>query len=192
MRNVNLDDYYARQQGRKRQYEGANVRFELVIEQDEAATERAGGIPKYVEKEVLIVQWPGCDKTAVAVTEKHKEEYRELYQAFKAGNEQPTEGTALSEWALIPRTAVEELRYHGIRTVEQLAAVSDEVKRKIGSLAPLVKKAKTWLKGAEDPQNQLVTVTEQLERSEARSAKLEQQLSLALQRIEALEGNKLT
>ena len=57
-------------------------------------------------------------------------------------------GTPLAEWPLISRAEVEELAYFKVRSVEQLAEISDGNARNIGPILALRQKARDWLEKA--------------------------------------------
>ncbi|MFO0089245.1 MAG: hypothetical protein ACK518_00225, partial [bacterium] len=82
--------------------------------------------------------------------------------------------------------------YLGFRTVEQLAEAIDEVKRRMGPLSRFVKEAQEWIKAASSEQAQVVSLRESLEREKLRTERLENQVELLMQRIEANEGTRLT
>lgn len=191
LRDVDIEEYYERQRGQRKRYEGANVRFYTEIRTDEEKTKKEGR-PICYEVEFIEIHYPGCDKTPRPVEPRDKEEYALQYNAWKEGRTPPTVGTPLSEWAMIPRAIVEELAFFGFKTVEQLSSPSDEVKKKLGPLSKWVKRAKEYIAAAKSDQNQMVSLKEQLERETARANKLEEQFELALQRISALEGTKIT
>lgn len=188
MATLYLDEYY---QENKKMYHGANVMFDTVEELDSVASDKEGR-PVYKSKEIILVQYGGGDKTAVEVNEQHKKEYAEKYAAFKAGQEQPIEGTPISEWTLIPKTAVLEFAHFGIRSVEQIAEMSDDAKRKIGTLSQYCKKATDWLGAAKSTRNEVVKLKSQNTELNAKVAKLEDQIYLLLERIGASEGTRLT
>lgn len=58
--------------------------------------------------------------------------YRPAYEAWKAGQEPPLAGVPLTEWPAITRAEVETLRALHIRTVEDLAGVTDADGQRIG------------------------------------------------------------
>lgn len=188
---VNLDEYYELRNGTRKRFEGANVKFFDEYIPDPIETEKQGR-PIYKCIPSISIQWPGGDETVRAIEPQDKIEYPAHWAAYQSQQEPPTQGTPLTEWSMLPRTYQLELAAIGIKTVEQLAFISDEVKRRIGPLQKYCKIAKEWLESAGEGQTQIVALKEQLEREEKRSKKLEEQLELALQRIEALEGTKLT
>jgi hypothetical protein len=131
------------------------------------------------------------DETVRAVEPRDVQEYPEEYARFKAGSEPVQAGTPLMEWSLLPGTAMRELQHMGFRTVEQLAEANDDIKRRIGPLSQFVKKAKEWIEAANAPQNEIVSLREQLERERKRTEKLERDLAMLIQRVNATEGNSM-
>lgn len=86
------------------------------------------GQPTFVEQEFVLILVPGDRKTEWygRVTDEHRvERFPKQYAAWKAGQEAPTEGTPLSDVAWIGRAQAEELAYQHVKTVEQLANLSD-------------------------------------------------------------------
>lgn len=190
MTRVNLDEYFAQQQGNRPRYKGANVKFFMAYQENQVETQKQG---RLICDEVpsISIQWPGQDETVRKIEPQDKVEYAEQYNAFAQGQEAPTQGTPLGEWAILPGSAVRELNYLSVRTVEQLAQATDDLKRKMGPLQKYCKPAKEWLDNADATPNQIVKLKEQLDRSEKRNKKLEEQVLLLMQRIEAVEGTRL-
>jgi hypothetical protein len=59
--------------------------------------------------------------------------FRQQYEAWKAGKgTEKLQGTPLSAWGVLTRSQVEELAYFKVRTVEELANVSDGNLQKLG------------------------------------------------------------
>jgi hypothetical protein len=83
------------------------------------------------------------------------------------------------------------LQHLGFKTVEQLADAHDELKRKLGPTGRFIKMAKDWLDAANSSQFNVVALKQQLEREQKRTAKLEEQVELLLQRVEGNEGTDL-
>ena len=174
----------------KKRYSGANVKFFYAYNENREKS-LAEGRPIFDEIPSISIQWPGGDETVRRIEQRDILEYPELYERFKAGSEPVTEGTPLAEWAMMSGSALRELNYLGFKTVEQLAAATDDVKRKIGPLSKLVKAAKDWLDAANSDQNEVVKLKQQLEVETCKRQALEEKLELFLQRIEANEGTDL-
>lgn len=174
----------------KKRYSGANVKFFYAYNENREKSLNEGR-PIFDEIPSISIQWPGGDETVRRIEQRDIQEYPELYERFKAGSEPVTEGTPLAEWAMMSGSALRELNYLGFKTVEQLAAATDEVKRKIGPLSKLVKMAQDWLEAADSDQNEVVKLKQQLAAETAKRERLEEKLELFLQRIEANEGTDL-
>lgn len=174
----------------KKRYSGANVKFFNAYNENREKT-FAAGRPVFDEIPSISIQYPGGDETVRRIEPQDIAEYPELYAAFQAGNAPVESGTPLAEWCLMNGSAMRELQHIGFRTVEQLAMASDEVKRKLGPLGKFIKMAKDWQDAANSSQFEVTKLKQQLDREQLRTAKLEEQLELMLQRIEGLEGTDL-
>lgn len=174
----------------KKRYSGANVKFFYSYNENREKTLKEGR-PIFDEIPSISIQWPGQDETVRRIEPQDMHDYPELYARFKAGSEPVTEGTPLAEWPMMSGSAMRELQYLGFKTVEQLAAATDDVKRKLGPLSKFVKLAKDWLEAANSTQNDVAKMKAQLEKAEARAAALEHKLELFMQRVEANEGTDL-
>jgi len=174
----------------KRRYQGANVKFFNAYNENKEKS-LAAGRPIYDEIPSISIQWPGGDETVRRIEQQDMTDYPELYAAFKVGNEPVDSGTPLSEWPPMNGSAMRELQHFGFKTVEQLADANDDVKRRLGPLSKFVKTAKEWLQAANSSQSDVVSLRQLLEREQKRTAKLEQQLELLMQRVEANEGTDL-
>jgi hypothetical protein len=187
--DISLREIESRMSGGRRMYDGANIEFFMDLVPDVRESE-AKGRPIYREVESIKVKYPGMDETVVPVEPRHAEQYPEKYKAFKEGLAQPEEGTSLESWAMIPRSVVMEMKYFGIRTIEQLATVTDEARRKLGPLSTWVKKAKDYMKALESGPNLAVTLQQLNEQLETKVKKYQEQIELLILRVESLEGNR--
>jgi len=100
---------------------------------DEAASAREGR-PIFREEERVKVIMPGnaLHIPVFKVGPEHIERWPEQYKAFKAGLEPAVDGTPLEEWPILRKPQVAELKHIGIRTVEEMAEVSDAVVQRMG------------------------------------------------------------
>lgn len=176
-------------QPRKR-FHGANVRFFNSYNENKEKSLQAGRAI-FDEIPSISIQYPGGDETVRKIEPQDIADYPELYAAFKAGSEVVVSGTPLAEWPLMNGSTLRELQHLGFKTVEQLADAHDEVKRKLGPTGRFVKMAKDWLDAANSSQFTVVALKQQLEREQKRTAKLEEQVELLLQRVEGNEGTDL-
>lgn len=174
----------------KKRYSGANVKFFYSYNENREKSLKEGR-PIFDEIPSISVQWPGQDETVRRIEPQDMQEYPELYARFKAGSEPVLEGTPLAEWPMMSGSAMRELQYLGFKTVEQLSAATDEVKRKLGPLSKFCKLAKEWLEAANSDQNSVVKLKQQLEAETKKRENLEHKLELLMQRVEANEGTDL-
>lgn len=106
------------------------------------------GRPIFRDVEFVRIAKPG-DKLAIVevpVTEDVKKRFAARYKKWKEGmSEDGVVGTPLRELRFLTPARIEELRYYNIRTVEQLAGVSDDICASFMGLIDLRKKAQLWL-----------------------------------------------
>ena len=176
-------------QPRKR-FHGANVRFFNAYNENKEKSLQAGRAI-FDEIPSISIQYPGGDETVRKIEPQDVADYPELYAAFKAGSEVVVSGTPLAEWPLMNGSTLRELQHLGFKTVEQLAEAHDEIKRRLGPTGKFIKMAKDWLDAANSSQFTVVALKQQLEREQKRTAKLEEQVELLLQRVEGNEGTDL-
>lgn len=174
----------------KKRYSGANIKFFYSYNENREKSLKEGR-PIFDEIPSISIQWPGQDETVRRIEPQDMQEYPELYARFKAGSEPVVEGTPLAEWPMMSGSAMRELQYLGFKTVEQLAAATDDVKRKLGPLSKFCKLAKEWLDAAGSDQNAVVKLKQQLEAETKKRESLEHKLELLMQRVEANEGTDL-
>jgi hypothetical protein len=107
------------------------------------------GKPVFQEVEMVRILVPGDRKTEWVgrVKDEHRHRFARIYAAFKAQQEAPTEGTPLTEWAGVTRSQVLELAASHVKTVEQVAALSDDQLNKVSPMGgfALRDKAKRFL-----------------------------------------------
>lgn len=178
------------QMQQKKRFHGANVRFFNSYNENKEKS-LAAGRAIFDEIPSISIQYPGGDETVRKIEPQDVADYPEQYAAFKAGSEAIVSGTPLAEWPLMNGSTLRELQHLGFKTVEQLADAHDEIKRKLGPTGRFVKMAKDWLEAANSSQFNVVALKQQLEREQKRTAKLEEQVELLLQRIEGNEGTDL-
>lgn len=135
-----------------RKHDTAFAVFEIDAVELTAQTE-AQGTPVYEEREFVVIRHPG-DRTyeqREVVRDDHKKRWPREYAAFKAGIEAPLVGTPIAEWPPINKAQVLTLQYLGVRTVENLAELPDDIAQKIGTGGMTLRsKAQAWLKSRED------------------------------------------
>jgi hypothetical protein len=109
------------------------------------------GRPIFDDVEMIRIMVPG-DKDSMICRPIHpddKQRFSRQYQSWKANNDGDViEGTPLSEWPVITRAQVEELKFFNVRTVEQLANISDAHSQKFMGIQMLKQRAKDFLEAA--------------------------------------------
>lgn len=171
----------------KKRYAGANVKFFKSYNENKQKSLEAGR-PIYDEIDSISIQWPGADETVRRVEPQDIAEYPDKWAAFQAGSKPVESGTPLTEWPPLPGSTLRELQALGFQTVEQLGEANDEIKRRLGPTGRFVKMAKDWIEASTSSQAQVTSLKQQLEREQRRTAKLEEQVELLIQRIEGNEG----
>ena len=108
------------------------------------------GRPIYDEKDFAKIMIPGDKYSSVdtAVTMEHKQRFPQQWARYQAGQEQSAIGTPLEMWPQITVGLVATLKAAGIRTVEQLAELSDANAQSIMGNHELRRRAKTFLEAA--------------------------------------------
>ena len=121
--------------------------------QQNAEKSKKAGRPIFDEVEMIEVRIPGqVDFVQRPVTEEEKQRFPAQYVAFKKNQDQTAaSGTPLAQWPLLTKSQVEESKYLGAHTVEQLAEVSDASLQKFGpGWKTIREQARDWLKKAAD------------------------------------------
>lgn len=137
------------------------------------------GRPIFEETDYIQIMQPG-NKDSIIIrpaTPMDKNRFAEHYRKYTARQEQEyVDGTLLSEWPGVTRSQCEELAYFNIKTVEQLAAVSDSNAQKIMGIQVLKSKAAAYLESADGEK-----AAEELRKQKELNAQL-------MARLEALES----
>jgi hypothetical protein len=125
------------------------VKFDLRSKQDKTASKEAGR-PIFKEVEYVDIRVPGSpDNVSRPATQRDRQRFPKHYAAFKERvTSDNVEGTLLTEWPQITRSQADELAYFGIKTVEQLAQVSDANGQGLMGFHGMKRKANEWLKAA--------------------------------------------
>lgn len=123
------------------------VRFEKRPKKNEAKSLEAGR-PIFDEVDYIEIATPG-DKNNIVhrpMREDDHRKYAQQYKAWKTGQDSDVAtGLPLAAWAIMDRATVEEFAYFKIRTVEQLASVSDGNAQRLGTLKNWIPKAKDYM-----------------------------------------------
>lgn len=111
--------------------------------------------------------------------------FRSQYEQWKKGEEIPENGTPIKGWAAISPAEQQMILQANIRTVEDLAEVTEQGMQNIGMGARNLKeKAVAWLKSAEDHGK----IAQEVAAMKAENEDLKQLLKSALDKIGDLES----
>lgn len=104
----------------------------------------------YREEEFIAILVPGESAPGVnrPVWDGDRQRFRAKYEAWKAGKSAASEGTPLGMWPAVSKAQVAELNYFNIKTIEQLADLSDEKAMKFMGIQALKKQAQDFLAAA--------------------------------------------
>ena len=111
------------------------------------------GRPVYEQRTFVRIMVPG-DATSIIetpATQEHKDMYRRQYERFQKGQKDVVEGTPLTMWPVVNKSQIKECEFFEVRSVEQLAELSDTSCKRMGmGYMELRSKAKAWLLAAKD------------------------------------------
>lgn len=122
------------------------VRFYNDIIFDPDATKDAG-IRKFRDCTMVQIMVPG-DRRNIIVREARdddKERFAKQYERFQSSGDEALDGYPLVQWPLVARSQVEELKYLGFRTVENVAHANEAAFAKYPGLRELSRRAQAWL-----------------------------------------------
>jgi hypothetical protein len=101
--------------------------------------------------EVIYIRTPGSrDEITNLVSDDHRARFRTLYDAWKTRREAPVTGTPLEQWPRATTSMIDDMRTFGIRTVEELANISDAAVMANMGWRDLRTQAQAWLASAKD------------------------------------------
>jgi hypothetical protein len=113
--------------------ENLAIAFNLQPVKDEEATRAAGRLVcRDVEYITKVVPGDRNSRVHRPLREQDRRLYGKQYEDWKSGRAAVVDGTPLEAWAACSRSQVEELRYKHVRTVEQMAAMSEATAQAMG------------------------------------------------------------
>ena len=111
------------------------------------------GRPIFREEDYIRIRIPG-DKGSMVDREVREEDTKRFGGAYRkwkeSGEGESLSGTPLSTWPAVTRAQVEEMAYFGVKTVEQLANISDTNAQKFMGIATLRDKARAFILAAKE------------------------------------------
>jgi hypothetical protein len=144
--DINPDDFQHGAQAE--QDKSLLVKFYYKSVEDKASSLEQGR-PIFKEKTYIDIKVPGSrDGVARPASPKDIARFQRHHEAFLARVAMPQTGTPLSEWPGVSGSMVEEMSFMNIKTVEQLAELSDGLAGRFMGANSLKAKAKQWLERA--------------------------------------------
>ena len=159
--------------------------FSSPLKNDEKSLEE--GRPIFDDVDMIEIRVRGTKDNIVQrpVRPDDKVRFRDAWRHHQAGEQAAQSGTPLAQWPIMASSQVEEMKYLGFVTVEQIANASDSVVSGITGMQGLKNKAKAFIefsKGAapieqlqaklEESSNVVETLQRQLADTQAALAKL--------------------
>ncbi len=122
------------------------VIFENFFTPDTMKSEEEGR-PIFIDEVYIRIVTPGDRDNVIfrpiRPTDKHR--FPRQWAAFQTDATSIGDGTRLEEWTMMSRSMVEELKYLGFRTVEQVAEANDSACQKVPGLREMKSRAGAWL-----------------------------------------------
>jgi hypothetical protein len=142
------------------------------------ASEQAGH-PVFEDRDFIEINIPGDMNNVIQrpVTDNDKKQWAAMYARYKEGLEPSVDGVPLEAWARLTPASVANYKAAGVKTVEHIAGMSDQVCNKVsmGAMADRTA-AKAYLAGAKDSalaQKQALVI----ERQDQQIADLQRQIN---------------
>jgi hypothetical protein len=123
------------------------IRFFRKARQDSEETQKQGR-PIFKEEDYIQIVVPGDRTSAIVrpVGPADKARFEKQYAHWQKTQEEEMQlGTPLEAWGIMSIAQIEEYRYFGVRTIDQMAVLRDDVCGKIMGGTSLKQKAINWL-----------------------------------------------
>ena len=168
------------------------VTFASCEHADDAASREAGR-PIFAMVDYITIQVPGDKDSTVhrPVRPGDAERFPIQWSRYKNSQEQVV-GTPLSSWPQISKAQVAELAYFNVKTIEQLASISDANAQKFMGINTLRSQAQAYLKllAEQDPLFKLQAELQSRDETIATQAKQIADLQAAVDEIRKGSGKK--
>lgn len=149
------------------------IRFFRKAKQDSEETAKQGR-PIFTEIDYIQIMVPG-DRTSINVRPVgplDMSRFARQYEHWqKTQQEEQLQGTPLEAWGIMSLGQIEEYRYFGVRTIDQMAALRDDVCQKIMGGLALKNKAVAFLEFTKS-EAPLKKVQEELDKRDTKIAAL--------------------
>jgi len=164
------------------------IRFFRKAKQDSESSIRENR-PVFMEIDYIQIVVPG-DRTSTIVrpvTDSDIGRFGKQYEHWKKTNqEEMLNGTPLDAWGILNLAQIEEFRYFGVRTIEHMANLRDDICQKIMGATQLKQKATAFLEMAK-ADAPLKKVQEELDKRDTTIASLEEAVKQQGKLIEELQ-----
>lgn len=189
--DINISEFQDYRSGKAGHLDGHDISFDMGYVLNKKRTEEENR-PIHDDVPFLhLVNFAG-EKTSRVAEERDKRAYPEIWARAEKKWAEPTSGTNLKEWCLLSKAKLADLEAFGLRTVEQVAGLTEDIIKQYPSLKEFQRLAENWLGSAKTKQAEVTNLKEQLHKLDGRFKKLEELYFSALRRIEANEGNRLS
>ncbi len=166
------------------------VVFFMHPRRDEAKSVEEGR-PMFKDEEYVRIMVPG-DKDSIVIRparDMDKQRFHKQYAAFTSGEGEFHEGTPLKAWPMVTRGQVEELKYFGVHTVEQLADLADVHVQKFMAVGVLKQQAQAYIQAAKEAAP-LVQLNAAIDQKDAEIGALTQAVDELKEIVESLQKPK--
>jgi hypothetical protein len=205
LQNLNFEDRFAEEERRGQRdprtgrflrhsdYGGDDqlvVNFTTVAVLNKLESYKAGS-PKYQDMDFITIIIPGNKDLTYhgPVTDFYEWRFPREYEAFKAGKGHVVQGTPLSSWMELTASQVKELEYHGIKTIEQVANLSDSTSGILRSFYNMKEKAKHFLEIAKDTEKTSLMTMQLADQESKHKAEMAELNAKMLQLMEMVSAN---
>lgn len=150
------------------------------------------GRPKYEDREFVTIRHPGDRSYShkQQVDNAVKDRFRRAYEAWKANEAEPEEGTPISMWPVLTPAQVLNFKASGIRTIEDLATMPDSQIHHLGHAAGSYRQqALAWIESARK-NGAAVQAAAEAERLKAELALRDATIADLAARIDAMEKKR--
>lgn len=163
------------------------VRFYMTPLQDDAESDKQGR-PIFVDTEMIEIRVRGDRNNIIQrpIRPEDKKRFRDAYRDFKDDKPESLKGTPLKEWPHMSASMVEELKYLGFFTVEQLAEANDSACSKMPGLTTMKQRAQAFLEFAKGTAP-LDKMSRELEETKARAEAAERGQADMSHRLQAMQ-----
>ena len=165
------------------------IKFELYPHPN-AAKSLECGHPVYDDAEYITIIVPG-DKNSIVhrpVWNQDKERFSRQYAQFKQGLEQTVSGLPLKMWGGMTAGQAKEFEFFNVKTVEQLAEMSDNLGMQVQGFQALKQRARDYV-ATTTQQAPMLALREEIEKKDGEIAALMEAVRQQGERMARLEAH---